>query len=258
MEDDTMEDDYAIYRTICNQYLGPIVSIIGIIGNLLCLAAICYRNFKISQNSSSSSSGSANFVPSRGMNNHMYIFIRGLALADLAYLAFSLLSFYFGSSLKIYNDNRDFVVNFEQPAWNSLKATSDIIVIFMTVDRCRMMGDIAQIRLQTLRSENDRPWPVYCQLLGAFVFSLVMHLPYFFGIFTREPVHHQNDTMKSLPETDSVSRGKVSFQELRLIYEVIYVVVFKVLPVLIVVVLNIILIKRLRVVWERRKKLTQV
>lgn len=42
----TIEEPYSNYRFIFYTILGPIVSCLGIVGNLLCLSAICYGNCK--------------------------------------------------------------------------------------------------------------------------------------------------------------------------------------------------------------------
>ena len=49
---------------------------------------------------------------------------------------------------------------------STFKATSDLIVICMTIDRVRMIGNIAQVRLQSLRQEEEKfkNWSIYCQI----------------------------------------------------------------------------------------------
>ena len=83
-----MGDDQHIYRIVINAILGPIVSVLGIIGNILCLMAIWYRNYNIkakNNNANSNSGGTGG-----GIGSRMYTFIVWLAIADLGYLAFNL------------------------------------------------------------------------------------------------------------------------------------------------------------------------
>mgnify|MGYP001167011329 CR=1 FL=1 len=39
-----MEDDYKVIRLIFNVILGPILAILGIFGNVMCLLAIWHKN----------------------------------------------------------------------------------------------------------------------------------------------------------------------------------------------------------------------
>ena len=113
----------------------------------------------------------------------MYTFLCGLALADLGYMFFSLKVFYFDSSLEIQCENlyhRDQVII---PICNSFKSTSDFIVICMTINRCRVMKNITELRIQALRKQatnENTSWSVYFQLLAALIISFALHLPYYF------------------------------------------------------------------------------
>ena len=120
----------------------------------------------------------------------------------------------------------------------------------MTIDRVRMIGNIAQVRLQSLRQEEEKfkNWSIYCQIIGVMIFSFVMHTPYYFT-----DTHYKNLVNdSSIPEEQT---GSV--MDLWAIYQILYATTMKSLPVIIVVTLNIILIKRLRVVWRRRKRISE-
>ena len=120
----------------------------------------------------------------------------------------------------------------------------------MTIDRVRMIGNIAQVRLQSLRQgeEKFKNWSIYCQIIGVMIFSFVMHTPYYFT-----DTHYKN-----LVNDSSIHEEQTgSVMDLWAIYQILYATTMKSLPVIIVVTLNIILIKRLRVVWRRRKRISE-
>ena len=120
----------------------------------------------------------------------------------------------------------------------------------MTIDRCRMIGNIAQVRLQNLRQEGekDKNWFVYCQLIGVLIFSFVLHTPYYFQ-------DHNLEKLQNKTEIDSTEDHPSRVSDLWAIYQILYITTIKCLPVIIVVILNILLVKRLRVVWRRRKRI---
>ena len=100
----------------------------------------------------------------------MYIFLCGLALADLGYMIFSLIVFYFDSSLERQCHNLYYRDQIIIPICNSFKSTSDFIVICMTINRCRVMKNITEMRIQALRRQatnEHTSWSVYFQLLTA-------------------------------------------------------------------------------------------
>ena len=68
-----------IYRLVIYTIIGPCISILGIIGNILCLLAIWYRNYHIKVNKTHSK-GQSN---SGGMGCRMYIFILWLAVGKV-------------------------------------------------------------------------------------------------------------------------------------------------------------------------------
>ena len=74
----------------------------------------------------------------------------------------------------------------------------------MTIDRCRMIGDIAQVKLQSLRKEAEKAknWVAYCQLLGILLFSFVFHTPFFVKDFNYEKL--DNETEHSMLRLSSI------------------------------------------------------
>ena len=86
-------------------------------GNLLCLLVIWYRNHTVGRNPSTSSGQESRIQ--HGMSGYMYIFIRGLACADLCYLCFNLLACYFGSNEDLLS--KFYVARIIQPTWNAFK-----------------------------------------------------------------------------------------------------------------------------------------
>ena len=67
----------------------------------------------------------------------------------------------------------------------------------MTIDRCKMIGDIEQVRLQSLRKEKTKRWLGYCQLLGILLFSFLLHTPYFVTDFNHNQKLDGNETEDS-------------------------------------------------------------
>ena len=113
----------------------------------------------------------------------MYTFLCGLALADIGYLTFNLQNLYFNFSLEIKCNHLSYMKQVLVPLCNTFKSTSDYIVICMTINRCRVMKSITDLRIQELRKEAVREnvsWNVYLQILIALLFSFVLHLPYYF------------------------------------------------------------------------------
>ena len=60
-----------------------------------------------------------------------------------------------------------------------------------------MIGDIEQVRLQSLRKEKTKRWLGYCQLLGILLFSFLLHTPYFVTDFNHNQKLDGNETEDS-------------------------------------------------------------
>lgn len=229
-----------IYRLLFNKILGPIFTLLGLIGNSLCIIAIAYRNYGLKQ-------GKQQF---NGMKGYMYAYLTSLAFADICYLIFDGMNYYLTATEEIQEQGqylRNFIII---PTTNAFKAISDFIVILMTVDRYRIMGDITEIRLQTLRKntkEDRKHWTVFAQICGAVALSFALYAPGYF------PDHHEKNT--ALEESEE--KGS-RFQDLELIFQVICIAITKVMPMVLIVGLNIVIIQRLRIVWRRRKRVTEV
>merc|ERR1711976_685716 len=220
--------------TVFNDILGPIVAILGILGNISCLLAIWHRNRTCSKNQ-------------EGMKGYMYTFLCGLAVADLGYLAFMLQVFNFSSSVEIECNNLKYRDQVLVPICNSFKAASDFIVIFMTINRCRVMGNITEMRISVLRKEaaNERlSWNAFFQILAAFAISFVLHLPFYFYNFLDEY------SPCTIADNEGDYDGHMWF-----LYYVICVTLVNTMPIFLIVTLNVVLIKRLRVMATRRRRL---
>ena len=74
-----------------------------------------------------------------------------------------------------------------------------------------------------------------------------MHTPYYVT-----DTHFKTLTNETHPEDQT---GSV--MDLWAIYRILYATAMKTAPVILVVILNIVLIKRLRVVWRRRKRISE-
>lgn len=223
-----IDDD--VYRLIFNIILGPTVTILGLIGNSLCILAIVYRNHGLK--------GKQQF---RGMRGYMYTYMTSLAFADICYLLLVGGNYYLTASKEIQEQNENLRSYVIIPCSNAFKATSDFIVILMTYDRYRKMSDIAAVRLQSLRQnaaeENGKHWKIFIHSCGVLALSFVLYAPCFF------PYHKNNDNQ---------------FQDLDLIFQVISIALTRVTPMFFIVGLNIVIVKRLRVVRAKRKRLTEV
>lgn len=241
---------FAVYAIV-----GPLVSTVGIVGNCLILL-ILWNSDRQDQNNSGQNTNTNN---SRG---YMYGYIRGLALADLGYLLFNLQACYFCAHDLNSNEYESwyvYIFSIMQPSWNAFKSASDFIVVCMTVDRYRVIGHIEQVRLTAMRRADDRKYYVLAQILGSFVLSFGLHLPYYFKYDGRGcnwiGLNASNISVDNNTYWPCDNDGPES--DLWTIYNVIYCAAVKVLPVLIVVILNVILCKRLRVIWKRRQRLRQ-
>lgn len=225
METENFKDNY---RLIFNAILGPLVAVLGIIGNAFFIAAIAYRRIRRDQRQS------------HGLKGYMYTYLTSLALADICYMTFIGVNYYMTSSPKIQDDHDPFRKRYIVPSCNAFKAVSDFIVIFMTIDRCRTMSDIVQVRLQALKTnDTGKSWIIFLQIFTAIFLSFALYAPTYFP--TRANLADANSSLVALSQ----------------VFKVICVCITKILPIIIVVVLNVIIIKRLRIVWKRRANVSQ-
>ena len=113
----------------------------------------------------------------------MYTYLCGLALADLGYMAFSLTAFYFDSSFEIRCKNKYYRDQIIIPICNSFKSTSDYIVICMTINRCLVIKNITELKIQAramsawrrllhcnARDGNDEEKPFCSSQLNSFLY----------------------------------------------------------------------------------------
>ena len=248
-----MDDAYANYRFIIYVILDPIITTMGIIGNILCLSTICYRYYATAHK---------NTRHHQSMSGKMYTYLCGLAFTDLGYLAFNLQTCIFGSSDDVLLEKNKYILRFQQPTWNALKATSDFIVICMTIDRCRMISNIAEERLGSLRrqlGEKHSFWPVCIEIVTILILCFTLHLPQY---FTDSAKHGANCTEENAATffnetTEEPLCSTTILRSLLVIYDILYVLMVKVLPVVLIVSLNCFLVKKLKLVWERRQKFKQ-
>lgn len=239
-----MSEDYYFYRFLFNIILGPTVTILGLIGNVLCILAMLYRYY-----------GKAPKEQTNGMKGHMYIFLTSLACADICFMTFVGINYFLTSSSKIQEEYKELRSNVIVPFCNAFKALSDFIVVFMTFDRFRIMSDIAELRLQSLRkyaNENGKQRIVIGQILLALLMSFSLYFPYYFP--THKYTFHANATQSHGSQMHDVTK----LEDLRVIIKVICIAITKVFPVTILVVLNILIIKRLKIVRQRRQRMTDI
>ena len=236
-----MEDQYQVLRSLFNHVLSPICAIFGVLGNITCLLAIWHRNRQ----------------SSNGLKGYMYTFLRGLVFADLGYLTCFILYLYFEASLESKCDHLYFVHQILFPTWNAFKATSDFIVICMTINRSYVMRNITELRIQTLHkntngiSQRKTEWSVYLQLSVVVIFSFTLHLPYYFFDKIDMPTCYDNATLSEIPDENPDENS------LWYIYFVLSVGLAKLVPLLVIVALNIALVKNLKILARRRKKVQQ-
>ena len=186
----------------------------------------------------------------------MYSFICSLALADLGYLAFWLQACYFLSDRDLWDnkDNYNYIWQVIFPMWNAFKALSDFIVICMTIDRCRVISNIEGVRLHAIRGEEEeKHWSVYLQLLGTLVLSFGLHAPQFFKEQCNPDTHDLSTS--EVTTTSQPPKCLERESDLWMIYNILYYTFVKIVPVVLVVVLNFILVKKLRIIYRRRKRL---
>ena len=185
----------------------------------------------------------------------MYTFLCGLVFADLGYLACFVQYLYFESSLKSKCDHLYFVHQILFPTWNAFKATSDFIVICMTINRFYVMENITELRIQALRKNTngqEKKWTIYLQLLIVVIFSFTLHLPYYFFDKIDKPTCNDNSS-EVIEDPDQNPN-----ENLRYIYFIISVGLAKLVPMLIIVTLNVALVKSLKIMARRRKKVLNV
>ena len=235
-----MEDEYEIYRLIFSDILGPIVALLGILGNVFCLLAIWHRNRNCTK-------------AQPGMKGYMYTLLCGLALADLGYLAFTFTFYiYFSSTMELQCDHMYYRDRIIIPICNSFKASSDFIVICMTVNRCQVMGNITGMRIQALRkdaitSNENTSWNTYFQITTALIIGFVLHLPFYF-FDSLDSVLCNNGLNETSPNPE------IHFvEEMWWMYYFVYATLVKVVPVVLIITLNIVLVKRLKVMASRKR-----
>ena len=182
----------------------------------------------------------------------MNTFLPDMALANVVYLASLVPVSYLQSSLEIECHHLQFNVQFWTPTVNSLKSTSDFILILMLLDRCRVMKFIIDMRIQKLR-KIETYWIVHVQVLLAFVLSVVLHLPLFF--YDRADYLGCNDILDFGNETTTPSPSQIYDNDLWTIYDAITIIMVKIVPILVIVGSTMVLNKRLREMSQRRKTL---
>ena len=187
----------------------------------------------------------------------MYTYLCGLALADLGYMALSLTAFFLDSSFEIRCENKYYRDQIIIPICNSFKSTSDYIVICMTINRCLVINNITELKIQACRKQaanENTSWSVYFQLLAALLIRFALHFPYYFHRKTYHFIcNDDQDDGNGFGNTTTVSPSVPYDEEMWLIYYLIYIVIVRILPLIVIVSLNIILIKRLRVMADRKK-----
>ena len=103
------------------------------------------------------------------------------------------------------------------------------------------MNNIVELRLQLLREEDEHFWPIYLQIFGSFAISFILHTPQYFKI--NDSIILKNN------ETNSEDSGLI----MEHMYAYIYIFLCKALPVILILVLNICLVRKLKVIWYRRR-----
>ncbi len=219
-------------RLAAYKILGPVISSVGILGNVLILLVLWFRKWKADKHGNNSG----------GLNSYMYIFLCGLAIADLGYLIFNLQACYYLSDTTRWedDDNFSYVRRVMQPTWNAFKATSDFIVISMTIDRYRVISNIEAVRLFAMRSDevvNAIPWSVYLQIAGAFLFSFGLHAPQYFKIECNGNLDQTSEEGLS-DEEDMTTTEQPTWEclvqsdsDLWMVYNIIYYTFVKIVPV---------------------------
>ncbi|XP_023341397.1 probable G-protein coupled receptor B0563.6 [Eurytemora carolleeae] len=98
--------------------LGPVVILFGLAGNLLNVIVLCRDEY----------------------SDFMYMYMKGLAVADIGYLLMALQMCIFQATLGDMITSEALGIYQYQilgPLWNAFLATSDFIVVCMTIDRYR-------------------------------------------------------------------------------------------------------------------------
>ena len=100
-----------------------------------------------------------------------------------------------------------------------------------------MMDAIAEMKLHVLRKEDVNFKMVYFQIFCCYLCSITLHLPYYFHF----------------PSNETKAKLDIDLQHLWNIFQGLYTILIKIVPLLAIVVLNIALVRKLKIIWNRRR-----
>ena len=230
----------------------PIISIVGIAGNVVNLAVLSRPGFK----------------------GFMFTYMKLLSLTDISYLlltiaacVFTDLGYYLTDDARVSTSHAlvTWVWVYLTPIWNVCGSASDLIVVCMTVARHRILRDIDRVNLKEwTRKRGYHVRGIVAVACGASVF---LHLPYFFqfnvkeencGVLMNASMWYANP---SSPEDPTDPNGTCYVHVTSCITEspvwmacgYIYQIVLKIGTLVAIFTLNILMVLRLRQIWEKRR-----
>ena len=236
-----------VIKLIVYQVLIPIFALFGVVGNILSL-------FILSQ---------PQFIDS------LYIYLKGLAIADLGYLIMALqasviLCFDPDSSRMTINEKSltSYIRMCLNPLWNAFIGASDFIVVFMTFNRLVALINIRKVDVEPFDKKKKA---VIFNIIVAFSLSFIMHIPTVFDINTPLLCNNTSNMSENIlkiyphiPFCDELeSKNKKNMREDFFFYYIYaYEILLKILPSILIIALNLAIMRKLMQIWAQRKKVS--
>ena len=243
-----MENIQDLVRVGVYQVGVPLITIFGILGNILSIIILSQPQF----------------------SECLYLYLRGLAVADLGYLLIAVqVSIFFSSDPA---SNQSFIATRPlavyvwkclNPLWNAFIGASDLIVVFMTLNRLIALINIRKVDVGNLELKKRI---AFLNIILAFVFSFAVSAPLYFQFdisdFSLCTNLHNDSSVQAINNFPLFPvcphyRNKVDSREDFIDYYIyFYELIMKILPSITIISLNIIIMKKLSKIWSKRKLVT--
>ena len=241
-----MEEMQNIVRIAVYHVGVPLIATLGIFGNILSIVILSQPQFI----------------------DCLYLYLKGLAIADLGYLIVALQVCIFFS--RDPSSNQSFIVEKPlaiyvwkclSPLWNAFIGASDIIVVFMTLNRLIALINIRKVNIGTI--ERKRKF-TFLYIILAFVFSFSMSVPLFFqfdisdfslcsNLNNASSVHSIFPLFHPCPHYRNQMNPQEDFMDY---YIYFYEIIMKIVPSIIIISMNITIMNKLSKIWSMRKMVT--
>ena len=170
----TTEESFGQLNLVSSKYLMPIISIFGIIGNVINLVVLTSKELQLV---------SMNRFRVSSRSQAMFTYLKVLAITDLLELVWTIQGSYFivkgyfrlTDPVPIPNQAlANYIWNYLDPIWRSLMNCSDFIVVVMTSVRFQVVQSADQLEIH----HSDEAWKSRSYCILAILFGLLLNIPH--------------------------------------------------------------------------------